>query len=72
MYIILQSMVVLCIGMAKVLPIINVWGYDFICFSSSLFRFDTHNSKRKPYIIMKVCEYVGFHNTKRLVILICL
>ena len=70
----------LYIGMAKVLPIIDVLGYDgqnssfffFSSFSSSSFRFDTHNSKTKSYINMKLCGYVGFHNAKRLVILTCL
>ena len=66
-------------GMAKVLPIIDVLGYDgqksslfFFFSSSSSFRFNTHNSKRQPYIDMKLCGYVGFRNVKRLVILTCL
>ena len=66
----------LYIGMVKVLPIIDVLGYDgqnssFFFFFFS-FRFDTHNSKNKPYVNMKLCGYVGFHNAKRLVILTCL
>ena len=63
----------LYIGMAKVLPIIDVLGYDGqnSSFSSS-FRFNTHNSKKKPYINMKLCDYVGFRNGKRLVVLTCL
>ena len=68
----------LYIGMAKVLPIIDVLGYDGqnSSFSSSspppYSNFDTHNSKRKPYINMKLCGYVGFRCAKRLVILTCL
>ena len=66
----------LYIGMAKVLPIIDVLGYDGqnSSFSSSSPYSDSTpiTQKRKPYIIMKLCEYVGFCNAKRLVILICL
>ena len=64
----------LYIGMAKVLPIIDVFRYDGqnSSFFFSLFRFNTHNSKRKPYITIKRCEYVDFCNAKRLVILTCL
>ena len=57
----------LYIGMAKVLPIIDVLGYDGQNFSFSSSSF-THNSSRKPYINMKLCGYVGFRNGKRLVI----
>ena len=60
--------------MAEVLSIIDVLDYDgqnsSIFFFS--FRFNTHNSKRKAYINMKLCEYIGFRNRKRLVILKCL
>ena len=66
----------LYIGMAKVLPIIDVLGYDGqnSSFSSSPSHSDStpHNSKRKSYINMKLCGYVGFCNAKRLVILTCL
>ena len=44
-----------------------LWAELFNFFFS--FRFDTHNSKGKPYINMKLCGYVGFCNSKRLVIL---
>ena len=40
--------------------------------SSSSLRLNTYNSRRKLYISMKLCGYVGFCNEKRLVTLVCL
>ena len=71
----------LYIGMAKVLPIIDVLGYDGqnSSFSSSPppppppYSDSTPiTQKKKPYITMKLWECVGFCNAKRLVILTCL
>ena len=63
----------LYIGIAKVLPIIDVLGYDGqnSSFSSPLPYSDSTpiTQKRKPYINMKLCGYVGFCNAKGLVIL---
>ena len=51
----------LYIGMAKVLPIIDVLGYNWQNYSFSSPALDlTHNSKRKPYIKPKlwVCRFL--------------
>ena len=69
----------LYIGMAKVLPIIDVLGCDgqnssFSSSPPSSSRSDSTpiTQKGSHYINMKLCGYVGFCNGKRLVILTCL
>ena len=70
----IQSTTVLCDRDGQGPPhhrCIGLWWAEFFIFFFS-FRFDTHNSRRKPYMNMKICGYVGFRNGKRLVILTCL
>ena len=64
----------LYIGMAKVLPIIGVLGYDG---QNSLFSSSPPSHSDLTPITQKrshisTCGYVGFRNGKRLVILTCL
>ena len=68
----------LYIGMAKVLPIIDVLGYDGqnSSFSSSP-PLSSHSdstpiTQKRSHNNMKLCGYIGFRNRKRLVILTCL
>ena len=65
------------IGMAKVLPMIDVLGYDgqnssFSSFSSSPPSRSDLTPITQKEAIYQLCEYVGFCNGKRLVILKCL
>ena len=60
------------IGMAKILSIIDVLGYDGqnSSFSSPPFYSDSIPiTQKRNRINMKLCGYVSFHNVKRLVIL---
>ena len=53
------------IGMAKVLPIVDISGYDGM-YGADVLSYDGHSHN---YISMN--GYIGFHNMKRLLTLTC-
>ena len=71
-----KALLCFVIGMAKVLPIIDILGYDgqnsSFSSSSSPPSDSTPITQKGSHINMKLCGYVGFCNAKRLVILTCL